>query len=250
MLIRLKSPAQIEVMNEVNKIVHSVLDYAEHIVGPGITTGQVDELLEKRMLETPEAISAFKGYKDYKFVSCISINEEVVHGVPGSRVIQDGDIVSVDFGVYYKGFAGDAARTFIIGAVSDEVRKLVEETKKGLYAGIEKMVAGNYLYDVSDAIDKVAKQNKYSNVQNFCGHGIGEKMHEPPNVFNYIEPKQTNVRLREGMVFALEPMFCLGKSANEILSDGWTVITKDRKPSCHWELSVAITESGPRILGV
>lgn len=249
-MIFLKSKEQIDTMDHANRIVHGVLLYAEQIIKAGMTTGELDALLEKRMSETPEATSAFKGYKGYRHVSCISINEEIVHGVPGSRVIQDGDIVSVDFGVYYKGLAGDAAKTFMVGQVSDDAKKLVEETRLGLLAGIEQMKVGNRLHDIARAIDKVAVANKFGNTRGYCGHGIGKRMHEEPNVFNYVEPAVPNVRLREGMVFALEPMFSLGTNESIILEDKWTVITKDKSLSAHWELSVAITESGPRILGL
>jgi methionyl aminopeptidase len=249
MLITLKSPTLIKIMDEANKIVHLVLDHAETNVRAGMTTRELNTLLEQKLAEFPEATSAFKGYKGYPDVSCISVNEEVVHGIPGDRVIKEGDIVSVDFGVYYNKLAGDAARTFIIGKVNDDITKLVSETRRGLLEGIEQMREGNTLHDVSNAIDAVAKQNGYGNVKGFCGHGIGEKMHEPPNVFNYVAPGQENVRLRTGMVFALEPMFNLGTSDTIILEDKWTVITKDKSPSCHWELSVAITDDGPKILG-
>lgn len=236
-------------MDEANKIVHSVLDHAEKNIKSGMTTRELNSLLEQKLSEFPEAKSAFKGYKGYPDVSCISVNEQVVHGIPGDRIILDGDIVSVDFGVYYKGMAGDAARTFIVGSVSEEIRKLVADTRLGLFEGIDKMRVGNTLHDVSRAIDAVAKANGYGNVKGFCGHGIGERMHEAPNVFNYVEPWQDDVRLRTGMVFALEPMFNLGTSDTIILEDNWTVITKDGRPSCHWELSVAITDDGPKILG-
>ena len=236
-------------MDEANKIVHLVLDHAETNVKAGMTTKELNALLEQKLAEFPEATSAFKGYKGYPDVSCISVNEEVVHGIPSDRIINDGDIVSVDFGVYYKKMAGDAARTFMIGNVKEDTKKLVAETRRGLFEGIEQMRKGNTLQDISMAIDAVAKQNGYGNVKGFCGHGIGERMHEPPNVFNYVAPGQENVRLRTGMVLALEPMFNLGTSDTEILKDRWTVITKDKSLSCHWELSVAITDDGPKILG-
>lgn len=249
-MIFLKSEEQIDIMDHANRIVHDVLGYAELIITSGMTTGELDALLEERMSKAPEAKSAFRGYRGYKHVSCISINEEIVHGVPGSRVIKDGDIVSVDFGVYYKGLAGDAARTFIVGPVDDKTRKLVEETRRGLLAGIEQMRVGNRLHDIAKAIDEVAKANGFGNTRGYCGHGIGKRMHEDPHVFNYIEPAEPNVRLKEGMVFALEPMFSLGSSESTTLEDKWTVITKDKSLACHWELSVAITKNGPRILGL
>lgn len=249
-MIFLKSKEQIDTMDYANRIVHGVLLYAEQVIKAGMTTGELDALLEKRMSETPEAKSAFRNYRGYEHVSCISINEEIVHGVPGKRIIQEGDIVSVDFGVYYKGFAGDAAKTFVIGQASDDAKKLVEETYRGLLAGIEQMKVGNRLHDIAVAIDKVAKINRLGNTRGYCGHGIGKRMHESPHVFNYVEPAEPNVRLRPGMVFALEPMFTLGSSDSITLDDKWTVITKDKSLAAHWELSVAITEEGPKILGI
>ena len=248
-MIFLKTPEQIDVMHEANLIVHAVLDEAENKVEAGMSTQELNDIMATKMSEYPGATSAFKGYKGYPDVSCISVNDEVVHGIPSERMIVPGDIVSVDFGVYYKGMAGDSARTFIVGKVEPAVAELVEITRQGLWAGIEKLVPGNRLHDVGAAIDAVARKHKYGNVRGFCGHGIGTKMHEPPNVFNYVEPRQPNVRLRSGMVFALEPMFNIGGSDVLMCDDGWTIITKDQSKSCHWELSVAITEEGPRVLG-
>lgn len=248
-MIFLKTPEQIELMHEANLIVHAVLDEAQANIQADMTTQELNDIMEKKLAEFPEAISAFKGYKGYPDVACISVNEEVVHGIPGERVIMPGDIVSVDFGVYNKGFAGDSARTFIIGEVDVEVTELVEITRQGLFAGIEQMVPGNRLHDIGRAIAAVAESHNYGNVRGFCGHGIGTKMHELPHVFNYVEPREPNVRLRPGMVLALEPMFCLGKKDVALLNDGWTVVTRDGKYACHWELSIAITNDGPRILG-
>lgn len=248
-MIFLKTPEQIEIMNKANTIVHSVLDEAEANIEAGMTTQQLNDIMEAKLGEFEGATSAFKGYKGFPAVACISTNEEVVHGIPGKRVISSGDIVSVDFGVYYKGFAGDSARTFVVGEIDEETQQLVKNTRMGLLKGIEQMVPGNRLHDIGRAIEAVAKEHNYGNVKGFCGHGIGAKMHEQPHVFNYVEPKEPNVRLRAGMVLALEPMFNLGTSDVKILEDGWTVVTTDKAYSCHWEVSVAITNRGPRILG-
>jgi methionyl aminopeptidase len=248
-MIFLKTTEQIDIMHEANLIVHAVLDEAENNIEAGMTTQELNDIMENKMSEFSGATSAFRGYKDYPDVSCISVNEEVVHGIPSEKMILPGDIVSVDFGVYYNGMAGDSARTFIVGDVEPEVRDLVSITRQGLWAGIRQMVPGNKLHDIGEAIDAVARQHNFGNVRGFCGHGIGAKMHELPHVFNYVEPLEPNVRLRAGMVFALEPMFNLGHAEVLILEDGWTIITKDKKKSCHWELSIAVTENGPRVLG-
>ena len=251
-MIFLKSPQQIETMNQANLIVHSALDIVEKNIKPGMTTEEIDALVETEILRH-NAKPAFKGYKGFKHATCISVNEIVVHGVPDKRIIQDGDIIGVDVGVLYNGFFGDAARTLIVGNTSPEIKKLVEETKRALYAGIEQMREGNRLYDINAAIEKVAKENKYGIVKGLCGHGIGGGigggLHEKPNIFNYVEFQEPNVRLHVGMVFALEPMFALGKPNVEILDDGWTVQTKDKSIAAHQELSIAITKNGYRILG-
>ena len=249
-MICLKTPPQIEILDQANIIVQNILDFAERSLKSGITTKELDFILEKE-LTTYDATPAFKNYHGFPSTTCISINEEVVHGVPSDRVIKDGDLVSVDFGVYYKGFYGDGARTFIVGSSNDIDKRLVVETKGALHAGIEKMVVGNRLFDICNAIESVAKENKFSVVKGFSGHGIGASLHEEPHVFNYIDLHEPNVRLQEGMVLALEPMFYLGKGGVIIDSqDKWTVRTIDKSKSCHWELCAAITSYGPRILGI
>lgn len=248
-MIFLKDTSEIDIMDEANAIVHRCLDRAEAEVCSGITTKELNAHIEDELSKCPGATSAFLGYHGFPAVSCISVNEVVVHGIPGDRVIKEGDLVSVDFGVYYKGYAGDSARTFLVGSVSDELKKLSDQTKRGLLAGIDQLYPGNRLHDIGKAISAIAKENGYGNVKNFCGHGIGKAMHESPSVFNYIEPREPNVRLRSGMVLALEPMFTLGSSDGVIQSDKWTVVTSDNSHSSHWELSIAITDDGPRVLG-
>lgn len=249
-MIYLKTDDEIEIMNDANKIVHSILNFAEENLQIGMTPVELDQLMEEELDKVDGGTSAFKGYGNYPNVSCISTNTEVVHGIPRNIPFKNGDVVSVDFGVYYKGFAGDAAKTFILGD-PNKVKDLflVKYTKAGLFAGIEKMYPGNKLHDIGKAISAVAKKHEFGNVKGFSGHGIGIKMHESPSVFNYVEPREPNVRLREGMVLALEPMFTLGSGKTKILEDDWTVITADDVIAAHWELSVAITKTGPRILG-
>ena len=250
-MIILKTPEQIDIMHEANLIVHSILDFAEDNIAIGMQTIELDSMMEEKLKEFKGATSAFKNYLGYTKVSCISVNEEIVHGVPGDRVFNDGDLVSIDFGVYYNGFAGDSAKTFILGDPrSKEDEDLVAETKKSLFKGIEQMVVGNRLYDINAAIGKVARENGYGNVRNFCGHGIGSKMHEKPSVLNYVDNSEPNIRLRAGLVLALEPMFTLGNAKTKISEeDKWTVFSIDKKNAAHWELSIAITPDGPRILG-
>lgn len=247
--INLKNQNEIEIMHEANCIVHEILQYAKDACSVGITTGQIDQIM-KEQLGNYDATSAFLDYHGYPTVSCISINSEIVHGIPGDRKIEDGDLVSIDFGVYHKGFAGDSAISFIVGNCKDDNHtKLIKITQEALFAGIEQMQVGNSLHDIGAAIDYYAKLNNFGNVRNYCGHGIGHKMHEKPSVFNYVEPRETNIKLRPGLVLALEPMFVLGSEKTKVKSDGWTVITKDNSIAAHWELSVAITDNGPRILG-
>ena len=250
-MIILKTPEQIDIMHEANLIVHSILDFAEDNIAIGMKTNELDNMMEEKLKEFKGATSAFKGYMGYTKVSCISVNFEIVHGVPRDKIFNEGDLVSIDFGVYYNGFAGDAAKTFILGASNNkEDEKLVIQTKKSLFKGIEQMLIGNRLNDISSAIEKVAKENGYGNVRNFCGHGIGTKMHEKPSVLNYVDSSEPNIRLKEGLVLALEPMFTLGNGKTKISEeDKWTVYSIDKKNSAHWELSIAITKDGPRILG-
>ena len=253
-MITLKTPEQIAIMDQANKITHAVLDAVALLLIPGQNTKALDQCSEQLTLDL-DAVPAFKGYGfgSVKFPAsiCISINEEVVHGIPSeTRIIQNGDVVSLDFGVTYKGFVGDAARTYIVGdAYNATVHRLNEDTRSALRDGVEQMRVGNRLNDISGAIDAVARANSYGNVKVFCGHGVGSRLHEEPKVLNYIDPATQNIRLQEGMVLAIEPMFTLGGSDVKVLDDDWTVVTKDSSMACHWEVSVAITKDGPRILG-
>jgi len=248
-MIILKTKEQIDIMDEANKIVHDVLDQVASRISIGATTRELDDLAAGLVRGVTDAAPAFYGYAGYPKSLCVSINDEIVHGIPGDRIIQNGDIVSIDFGVRYKGYIGDAARTIIVGTVPEQVENLVLDTWQALVDGIDQMRPGNRLYDVAEAIAAVAKENNYGNIKKFSGHGIGTNMHEEPRVFNYIDLTEPNIRLREGMVFALEPMFSLGSSDPEILDDKWTAVTSDGSPSAHWEVSVAITHAEPYILG-
>lgn len=254
-MIPLKTKEQILIMNEANQIVHTVLDYVATHLNHGETTEVLNEIAEN-VVTTLKAVPTFKGYRGFPKAICVSINEEIVHGIPSNkRILQNGDVVSIDFGATFKGFVGDAARTYIVGEhtgaiyASDTIRKLNTDTKIALKAGIDKMIIGNRLHDISAAIEAVARAGGYGNVRDFCGHGVGEKLHEEPRVLNYVDIKNPNPRLQEGMVLAIEPMFTLGSSNVRLLEDKWTVVTQDRSISSHWEVSVAITKEGPLVLG-
>jgi methionyl aminopeptidase len=255
-MILLKTKSQILMMHEANKIVHHALDLVATHLDHGGTTQVLNDIAENVITVYKTAIPTFKGYRGFPAAICVSINDEVVHGIPSNkRIMKQGDVVSIDFGVTYKGFVGDAARTYIVGEntgakyTSDKIRKLNEDTRLALLAGIDKMVVGNRLHDISAAIDDIARANGYGNVRAFCGHGVGENLHEDPRVLNYVDPQNPNPRLQEGMVLAIEPMFTLGSSDVKLLDDKWTVVTKDGSIAAHWEVSVAVTNEGPLVLG-
>lgn len=248
-MIILKTKEQIDIMDDANKIVHDILFCAKDSAKAGMSTYELDKLMEDK-LNQYDVESAFKGYFGYPNISCISVNEVIVHGIPSKdTILKDSDLISIDLGVHYKGFVGDSAISFFIGNANKEHENLSEDTRKALYAGIDKMRIGNRLNDISKAINDVAKKNNYGVVRDFSGHGVGSKMHESPSVYNYIEPREPNIRLQEGLVLALEPMFVLGSPEFLISYDRWTVYTKDNSIAAHWELSVAVTKDGPRILG-
>lgn len=251
-MIVCKSDKEIKFMYRAGRIVARVLLKIEQVLKPGVTTGYLDRLAEELIL-SQNAVPAFKGYisrfskKPFPKSICVSINEEVVHGIPGKRVIREGDLVSVDVGVKIDGFYGDASRSFIVGTGRKIARKLCKATYEGLNLSIEKCIAGNRLSDISSQIEKRAAADNFSVVKDFVGHGIGREMHEDPQILNYGPPGKGPV-LKKGMVLAIEPMYNEGKSDVEVLDDMWTVVTKDRKLSCHFEDTVAITESGPFVL--
>ena len=245
MIIR-KSKNEIEKMRAAGQIVGRVLKRLSEMVEPGITTRDLDAEAE-RMIRAAGAIPTFKGYHGYPASICASINDEVVHGIPSNRKLHEGDIIGIDCGATLQGYVGDSAVTVPVGKISDEAWKLINNTHKSLFAAIEKCQVGNRLGDVCNAVQAYVEPLGYSIVRNFCGHGIGRAMHEDPQVPNYGKPG-TGPTLREGWVLAIEPMANLGRHDVKTLSDGWTVITMDGRPSAHFEHTVAITESGPQIL--
>jgi len=233
-------------MRDANQIVAEVHEELKQRAVPGATTRELDELAE-RIAVKRKARCAFKGYRGYPKCLCTSLNEVIVHGIPSDRALKEGDILSLDFGVIYKGFCGDAAITIPIGETSDRAENLMQTTKECLEKAIDLMYEGNRLADVSAAIQEHAEKNGYSVVRDFVGHGIGRNLHEDPQVPNYGKPG-TGIRLKRGMVLAVEPMVNEGDWGIRILKDGWTAVTKDGSLSAHFEHSVAITDNGPCVL--
>jgi len=250
-MIILKTAREIQIMREANRIVAQILERLGEVIQPGVTTGELDKIAEK-LIQQAKAKAAFKGYrmrnqKPYPASICSSVNEEIVHGIPGPRVLKEGDIVGVDVGVVFKGFVGDAARTYPVGEVSPQATKLLEVTRESLYKGIAEAVADKRLQDISGAVQRHVEANGFSVVRDFVGHGIGRKMHEPPQIPNYAGVGW-NPRLQVGMALALEPMVNEGTWRIKLLDDEWTAVTADGSLSAHFEHSVAITDNGPLIL--
>lgn len=243
----LKSPREIEIMREANRHVAEILQILIEATVPGISTWDLDQIareqLKKRGVESP-----FLGYHGYPAVVCTSVNEEIVHGIPRKdKVLADGDIIGIDFGVVCKGYVGDSARTVVVGKETrPEAQKLIDVTKQALDAAIEVCTPKHRLSDIGKVVQAIAEEHGYGIVREFVGHGIGTRMHEDPQVPNYYDgPKK---RLRPGLVIAIEPMLNLGTEQVRVLEDGWTAITRDGSWSAHFEDSVAITETGPIVL--
>ncbi|GBD95263.1 MAG TPA: type I methionyl aminopeptidase [Nitrospirae bacterium] len=245
-MIVLKSDDEIKRMAESCRIVAEVLEGIKRNIAPGVATKELDEFAESFIL-SKGAQPAFKGYRGYPASVCTSINEQVVHGIPSSAKLRNGDIISLDIGVCYKGFYGDAAVTVPVGSVDNQAMKLLSVTEKALETGLEKSVAGNRLSDVSFAIQEYVESEGFSVVRNFVGHGIGRELHEEPQVPNFGKPGE-GPRLLPGMTLAIEPMVNAGNWEVVILNDGWTAVTKDKSLSAHFEHTVAITKNGLEIL--
>jgi methionyl aminopeptidase len=245
--IIVKNPDEIEIMAEANSIVSGALKMLREVIVPGITTWELDRMAEDYCIKR-KGRPAFKGYRGFPGSLCVSVNEEVVHGIPSrKKKLKKGDILSIDFGVELNGFFGDSAVTVPVGKVNPEISRLLQVTEDSLYKGIEQVTAGNHISDISQAVQNHVEKFGFSVVKQFVGHGIGSDLHEPPEIPNFFQGERTE-RLRVGMVLAIEPMVNLGTGRVKVLKDGWTVITADRKPSAHFEHSVAVTENGPRIL--
>ncbi|MEN6374839.1 MAG: type I methionyl aminopeptidase [Smithella sp.] len=245
-MVILKLPEEIEKARASSLIVAEVLNKLRDKVKPGVTTKELDKFAEE-VARKRGAKPAFKGYRGYPFSLCTSVNEEVVHGMPSERILKEGDIISLDFGVCYNGFYGDAAITLPVGRISASAQKLIEVTERSLYAGIEQAREGNRLGDISSSVQQIVEAPGFSVVRDFVGHGIGRNLHEDPQIPNYGK-KGRGIELKSGMILAIEPMVNQGNYQVKILEDGWTVVTEDGLLSAHFEHSVAITDKGPEIL--
>lgn len=244
--IIIKSAQEIDIMRRAGKIVAIVLDKLESSVEPGITTGQLNKIAEEEAKKN-NAIPSFKGYRGFPASICVSINDQIVHGIPSERVLQEGDIVSIDFGVIYNGFQGDSARTVAVGKISDDAQKLMQATQEALMAGIAKVTDGVHLGDVSSAVQKHVESNGFSVVREYVGHGIGRDMHEDPQIPNFGTAGRGPI-LRKGMTIAIEPMVNAGGWQTRLTESGWTVLTADGSLSAHFEHTIAVTHGKAEIL--
>ncbi|MDV2582649.1 type I methionyl aminopeptidase [Alkalibacillus haloalkaliphilus] len=245
MIIR-KTPREIEIMRQAGKIValtHQEL--AKHIK-PGVTTNELDEIAEK-FIRSHDATPSFKGYNGFSGSICVSVNEELVHGIPSDRELNDGDIISIDIGANYNGYHGDSAWTYAVGDINDDTQKLLDVTEESLFKGLEQIKPGNRLTDISHAIQSYVEPYGYTIVQEYGGHGIGQNIHEDPHISNFGPPNK-GPRLKNGMVLAIEPMVNLGERYVRTLDDDWTVVTADKKFCAHFEHTIAVTEDGYEIL--
>ncbi len=246
-MINLKSAREIEIMKGASRIVAEILLELRGSCRAGATTADLDRIAHDLTLKN-KAIPAFKGYRGYPASLCVSVNDEVVHGIPSpKRVLKEGDVVGLDFGVIYDGYYGDAAMTVPIGEISPELQNLLDVTEQSLYRAIEQAVPGNSLSDLSAAVQRLADANHYGIVREFCGHGIGRALHEDPPVLNYVQNGK-GPKIKPGLVLAIEPMINMGTERVRVLEDGWTVVTEDGKPSAHFEHTIAVTPDGPIIL--
>lgn len=245
-MISIKSKHEIELMKEAGMMVSKTHKYLQKYIKPGITTKDLDELAEE-YIRSMGGIPTCKGYEGFPTALCTSINDEVVHGIPSNRKLKNGDIITIDMVIGYKGYQGDAAWTYAVGSISDEKKYLMEHTEKALYEGIKQVKPGAHIGDISNAIETYATKHKLGVVKELVGHGIGTEMHEDPDVPNYGKPGH-GPRLKEGMVICIEPMLNLGTADIEMLDDNWTIVTRDEKPSAHYEHTVLVTKDGYEIL--
>ncbi|MCL2397100.1 MAG: type I methionyl aminopeptidase [Defluviitaleaceae bacterium] len=246
MAIVIKNQLQIEKMRKAGVLVKGAFDLLAGAIAEGVTTRELDGIVAG-YFKSQGATASFKGYRGYPASICASINDEVIHGIPGTRRLRAGDIVSIDIGACFDGFHGDAARTFCVGDVSDEARRLADTTEKSFFAGMQYARAGYFLHEISAAIQEYVEQQGFSVVRNFIGHGIGADLHEDPEIPNYRQ-KNKGPRLVPGMTLAIEPMVNAGTYEVEVLEDDWTVVTADGSLSAHYENTVLITEGAPEIL--
>ncbi|MBP9853508.1 MAG: type I methionyl aminopeptidase [Candidatus Omnitrophica bacterium] len=244
--INIKTKEELRILREAGKILAGIVQELKSSLKSGITTKEVD-LIAERLIAKQNVIPAFKGYRGFPGCACISVNHEVVHGIPSERILKNGDIVSLDVGIIHNKYYSDTAVTVGIGTIEPIHQKLLDVTKESLHRGIKQALVNNHLSDISAAIQSYVEANKFSIVKDFVGHGIGRNLHEDPEIPNYGPPHQGPI-LKEGMVFAIEPMVNVGSWQTKILDDGWTVSTVDGKPSAHFEHTIAIMNNGPEIL--
>lgn len=244
----LKTRGEIDLMDEANHIVHRVLDGIAEQIRPGITTRELDIQAEK-VIRAAGAVPAFLNYRGYPATLCTSVNDVIVHGIPDDRPLAEGDIIGVDCGVLYKGYYGDAARTFAVGEVSEDARQLMQVTRQSLSLAVDQVRPGKRLSDIGHAVQMHVEQHGFSVVREFVGHGIGAALHEDPQVPNFGDPGK-GPKLEPGLVLAIEPMVNAGVPGMKVDADGWTARTADGRLSAHFEVSVAVTDDGPRVLGV
>lgn len=249
MAVSIKSEREIELMRQAGKILAKVHEELGKNIREGISTWEINRLGEE-LIRSYDCIPNFLNYHGYPASVCVSVNEEVVHGIPSKeRILKEGDIVSLDAGLIYKGYHSDAARTHLVGEVRPEIRKLVEETKNSFFEGIKMAKAGNHLYDISNAIDAYISQFGYGIVRDLVGHGIGTSLHEDPQIPNFRQSRR-GLKLQPGMTLAIEPMINMGRADVEWLSDDWTVVAEDGLPSAHYENTILITDGEPEILTI
>lgn len=247
-MISLKSPREIELMRRAGRLTAQARALAGSMVRPGVTTHEIDTAVRK-FIESHGAKPSFLGYGGFSGSACISINEQVIHGIPGPRKLQEGDIVSIDVGAYLNGFHGDCAATFPCGEVSDEAMRLIRVTEQSFWEGIRLARPGKRVYDISHAVQQYVEANSFSVVRDFVGHGVGAKLHEAPEVPNY-GPAGHGPRLQPGMTIAVEPMVCAGDWRVKVLKDGWTTVSADGSMTAHYENTILITDGEPEVLTV
>lgn len=247
-MIILKTKREIEIMRKAGRLVAMSHEIVRKHIKPGITTKELDQIVED-FLKSQNAIPTFKGYNGFPYSICASVNEEVVHGMPGDRKLKEGDIISVDIGATFEGYVGDSAKTFFVGEVDDEKRRLVEVTRQSFYEGIKFAKESCRLSDISHAIQECVENAGFSVVRDYVGHGVGKNMHESPQIPNFGKPGK-GPRLQQGMVLAIEPMINAGTYNVKVLDNDWTVVTLDGKPSAHYEHTIAITDGEPELLTV
>lgn len=245
-MITIKSEREIALLKQAGNIVYQTHNYLKPYIKEGITTLELDKLAED-FIRSCDATPSFKGYNGFPGSICTSINDEVVHGIPENRKLKNGDIISIDIGACYKGYHGDSAWTYAVGEVNDEKRYLMEHTEKALYQGLNAIKPGNRIGDIGYAVEKYAHEHNLGVVLELCGHGVGTKLHESPDVPNY-GIKGTGPRLKEGMVLAVEPMLNIGSPDIYMLENDWTIVTEDSRPSAHYEHTVVVTKDGYQIL--